>query len=95
MMIKLSRQLMGHNSTKVRHYVSNNLRIVSTHRNYSSSYEGDGKTTVKVLNNDAELGLMVNSFSEVNDLQFNFLPGNYITQMKHSNVLINFRLDSD
>lgn len=29
------------------------------------SYEGDGKMKVKVLNIDFELGLMINSFSEV------------------------------
>lgn len=29
------------------------------------SYEGDGKTKVKVLNIDMEMGLMINSISEV------------------------------
>lgn len=31
------------------------------------SYEGDGKSTVKVLNIDFELGLMINSYSEVSN----------------------------
>lgn len=30
-----------------------------------SSYEGDGKTKVKVLNIDFEMGLMINSYSDV------------------------------
>lgn len=43
-----------------------NQPISYAHRKYSSSsYEGDGKTKVKVLNNDMEMGLMINSYSEV------------------------------
>lgn len=34
-------------------------------RHSSSSYEGDGKTKVKVLNNDLDLGLMINTYNEV------------------------------
>lgn len=32
----------------------------------TTSYDYDGKTKVSILNNDFELGLLINSYSEVN-----------------------------
>lgn len=34
-------------------------------RHESSSYEGDGKTSVQVMNKDSEFGLMIESYNEV------------------------------
>jgi NADH dehydrogenase [ubiquinone] 1 alpha subcomplex assembly factor 3 len=31
----------------------------------TASYEGDGKTTVSILNQEAEAGLMINAFSQM------------------------------
>ena len=30
-----------------------------------STYEGDGKTSVQILNQETELGLMINSYSQI------------------------------
>lgn len=65
-MIKLGKQLMLQNGSFLKRTASNTLcsdLMIRKHSN--SSYEGDGKTNVKVLNNDMEMGLMVNSFSQV------------------------------
>lgn len=66
-MLKLSKQLLAQNSLMLRQLAalkSSGIRL--QHRNYSNpSYEGDGKTNCKVLNNDIEMGLMVNSYSQV------------------------------
>uniref|UniRef100_T1H2J0 Uncharacterized protein n=1 Tax=Megaselia scalaris TaxID=36166 RepID=T1H2J0_MEGSC len=35
-----------------------------TLRKFSSAYEGDGKTTVTVLNQDIDSGLMVDTYSQ-------------------------------
>lgn len=68
-MFKLGKQLFYQNSLSFERLASNRLNQLGigwTFRKYSSaSYEGDGKTKVKVLNNDPEMGLMVNSFSQV------------------------------
>lgn len=66
-MLKLSKQLFEQNGLILRQLAalkSSSVQLQS--RNYSNpSYEGDGKTNCKVLNNDVELGLMVNSYSQV------------------------------
>lgn len=66
-MLKLSKQLFKQNGLILRQLAalkSSSVQLQS--RNYSNpSYEGDGKTNCKVLNNDVELGLMVNSYSQV------------------------------
>lgn len=60
------------NHNKLLANLSNGLK--TTQRN--SSYEGDGKMKVKVLNNDPEMGLMINAFSEVGLLKhFHLLIG--------------------
>lgn len=65
-MIKLGKQLLLQNGSLLRRLTTNPSRAGLVNRKYSnSSYEGDGKTNVKVLNNDMEMGLMVNSFSAV------------------------------
>ncbi|XP_066994984.1 NADH dehydrogenase [ubiquinone] 1 alpha subcomplex assembly factor 3 [Anabrus simplex] len=38
---------------------------IKVSRRHSSSYESDGKTTVHILNKDSELGLMINSYSQL------------------------------
>lgn len=65
-MFKLGKQLFVQNGSLVGRLRTQALLNSLANREYSSSYEGDGKTTVKVLNNDPEMGLMVNSFSQVN-----------------------------
>lgn len=62
-MFKISKEILFSNVSLIRRF---NVKTIN--RTYSSSYEGDGKTKVKVLNNDPDMGLMVNSFSEVNTL---------------------------
>lgn len=65
-MIKLSKQILLPNGPFLRRLAFKPTFATSINRKYSSgSYEGDGKTNVKVLNNDLEIGLMVNSFSQV------------------------------
>lgn len=64
-MFKLGKVLFSENGSLMRQLKWHRLQNGLTHRKCSSSYEGDGKTTAKVLNNDPEMGLMVNSFSEV------------------------------
>lgn len=66
-MLKLGRRIFLQNDSTVRLLGSNQLQIGLTNRNNSSSYEGDGKTKINVLNNNPEMGLMVNSFSEVSE----------------------------
>lgn len=34
-------------------------------RHESSSYDGDGKTTVQLMNKDLEFGLMIEAYNEV------------------------------
>ena len=66
-MLKLSTRLLSQNSSILRQLTSKSCGIRLLNRNYSNpSYEGDGKTNCKVLNNDLEAGLMVNSYSQVN-----------------------------
>lgn len=66
-MIKLGKQLLLQNGSFVRRSTSNpSFTGLVSRKHSNSSYEGDGKTSVKVLNNDMEMGLMVNSFSQVN-----------------------------
>lgn len=48
------------------------------------SYEGDGKTKVKVLNIDLEMGLMINSYSEVSSIG--------AAPAKYGKILIDFCL---
>lgn len=64
-MIKLSKQILMQNGTFLRR-LAYSPAILVKRQNSNSSYDGDGKTNVKVLNNDMEMGLMVNSFSQVN-----------------------------
>lgn len=42
-----------------------NLPTVSSTRNFAKSYEGDGKTKVHIMNDDSELGLMINGYSQM------------------------------
>lgn len=66
-MFKLSKQLLIQNGLILRQLASKSSAIRQLNRNYGTpSYEGDGKTNCKVLNNDVENGLMVNSYSQVN-----------------------------
>lgn len=69
-MLKLSKQFFKQNGLILRQLVA--LKTSSAQlqrRNYSNpSYEGDGKINCKVLNNDLEMGLMVNSYSQVSIL---------------------------
>lgn len=67
-MFKLSKEIFSQSGSMIRRLTLNQLQNGLV-KNYSSSYEGDGKTTVKVLNNDPEMGLMVNSFSEVSIME--------------------------
>lgn len=71
-MLKLSKQLFKQNGLILRQLAalkSSSIQLQS--RNYSNpSYEGDGKTNCKVLNNDVEMGLMVNSYSQVSVLDW-------------------------
>lgn len=79
-MLKLAKQLFIQNELILRQLTSKSLGISLLNRNYSNpSYEGDGKTNCKVLNNDLEMGLMVNSYSEVN-VENNFLPFSHRTK---------------
>lgn len=64
-MFKLTKQILFRPSLP--RIVLNQLQNGMIIRTCSASYDGDGKTTVKVLNNDPEMGLMVNSYSEVRD----------------------------
>lgn len=43
----------------------NNVAKYSTLQTGTASYEGDGKTTVSILNQEAEAGLMINAFSQM------------------------------
>ncbi|KAK5646253.1 hypothetical protein RI129_004717 [Pyrocoelia pectoralis] len=47
--------------------VKQSTRFISANqsKHYGSSYEGDGKTTAHILNNDADSGLLINGISEV------------------------------
>lgn len=66
-MLKLGKQLLNQNGLVLRQLASKTSSIFIINRNYSNpSYEGEGKTNCKVLNNDIEMGLMVNSYSQVN-----------------------------
>lgn len=65
-MFKLGQQILRSNGSIFRRFESQSMCCNLMHRNYSSAYEADGKTCVKVLNNDSDMGLMVNAFSEVN-----------------------------
>lgn len=68
-MIKLSKQILLQNRSSIRRLEIKPICANSINRKYSSgSYEGDGKTNVKVLNNDLEMGLMVNSFGPVKNI---------------------------
>ncbi|KAF4519512.1 hypothetical protein B566_EDAN010697 [Ephemera danica] len=40
-------------------------RFLSSVKRNSSSYEGDGKTTVTILNNEVDVGLMIDSYSQM------------------------------
>lgn len=53
-------------ATSRRFLMRNNLKsFINGSKCRYSSYEGDGKTKVTVLNKDHDMGLMVNSFSVV------------------------------
>lgn len=67
-MFKIIKERNFLNGSLIRRFDLNKVQSKTINRSYSSSYEGDGKTKVKVLNNDPEMGLMVNSFSEVSSL---------------------------
>lgn len=57
--------LLLENGSLFRRLALNQTQKQCKNRNFSSTYEHDGKSMVKVLNNDRDLGLMINSFSEV------------------------------
>lgn len=67
-MFKLGKDILLQNGLLSRQFKLHKMHNLFTKQSYSS-YEGDGKTKVKVLNNDPEMGLMVNSFSEVSGLK--------------------------
>lgn len=56
-------------------------------RQASAAYEGDGKTTVSIMNNEVENGLMVNSYSQVSKILIISRPD------KRKNIF--FSTDSD
>ncbi|XP_055312011.1 NADH dehydrogenase [ubiquinone] 1 alpha subcomplex assembly factor 3-like [Sitodiplosis mosellana] len=64
-MFRFGKEILFQNVSLIRRFKLNQPQNKLTNRLYSSSYEGDGKTKVKVLNNDPDMGLMVNSFSEL------------------------------
>lgn len=73
-MLKLGKRLLNQNGLILRQSASKACSIRILNRNYSNpSYEGEGKTNCKVLNNDMEMGLMVNSYSQVNIIQQQYL----------------------
>ncbi|KAF5282727.1 hypothetical protein FQR65_LT02724 [Abscondita terminalis] len=45
--------------------VQNHLRFLSSSFKSVSSYEGDGKTKAHILNNEVDIGLLINGFSQV------------------------------
>ncbi|XP_068905397.1 NADH dehydrogenase [ubiquinone] 1 alpha subcomplex assembly factor 3 isoform X2 [Tenebrio molitor] len=51
------------NSTKT--HINRRFLHVGQRLNSPGAYDAEGKTTVHILNNEAELGLMVNGFSQV------------------------------
>lgn len=79
-MLRLGKQLLIQNGLISRQLASKSSSISLLKRNYSNpSYEGEGKTNCKVLNNDMEMGLMVNSYSQVNNLTVSFFFENDLT----------------
>jgi len=54
-------------STKIRKcpYLSNLLRTLTTSKTLASNYEGDGKTTVSILNREYKHLIMINSYSKL------------------------------
>lgn len=85
-MSMLCRRLICNNSGLL-HQLTSKCR---TNIRYNTSYDGDGKTKVKVLNNDFEMGLMINSFSEVILIKYYVLRHTYIYVLCSS-----FRTDFD
>lgn len=47
-----------------------NFSVLHLTRNFAEHYEGDGKTKIHIMNNDSELGLMVNGYSQVRIILF-------------------------
>lgn len=76
-MLKLSKEIFCQSGSMIRRLTLNQLQN-GLAKKFSSSYEGDGKTKVKVLNNDLEMGLMVNSFSEVSLIESQMCISNWI-----------------
>lgn len=60
--------LLLENGSLFRRLALNQIQKQCQNRKCSSTYDHDGKSMVKVLNNDQDLGLMINSFSEVSSL---------------------------
>lgn len=45
-------------------YLSKNLCFINSSRT-KAAYEGEGKTTVRILNQEQDLGLMIDSYATV------------------------------
>lgn len=60
-------------------YISSNVR-------YKAAYEGEGKTTVRVINQEQDLGLMIDSYATVSEtMQGTLIPKRY-THYSESSV---------
>lgn len=62
MLTILSRRLLANTSQNLVKSVANNSTRIKHYSN--GAYEGDGKTTVTVLNKDIDSGLMVDTYSQ-------------------------------
>lgn len=72
-MLKLGNYLLKSNNLichrLLNNGLSNGLNIV---RNETGCYDGDGKTSIQVMNKDLEFGLMIEAYNEVCENLFFF-----------------------
>lgn len=65
-MLKLGNYLLKPNNSICHRLLNNGLTNgFNKVRHESTSYDGDGKTTVQVMNKDLEYGLMIEAYNEV------------------------------
>lgn len=50
---------------KIKIYISSFQQTKRSYTMRRGAYDGEGKTVLRLLNQDAEMGLMINSYSQV------------------------------
>ncbi|KAJ8707897.1 hypothetical protein PYW07_011574 [Mythimna separata] len=69
--------MLSNSITRAR-IIRNATPLISAVRG-KAAYEGEGKTTVRVINQEADAGLMIDTYATVSPTAFDWLVGSVVT----------------